>query len=288
MRWTADGSTLFYSINHNDMENEENGIWRIGADGAGNEKLAGTDPELGPPLVGGISPDGETVLLYYAYTAGNVGSFAENLYALLDVPTGTLTPISLESVEAPDVAGVWPATLSPDGEFVLYASRLTNPEFQIIMESADDGAETNLVPEGLHGATTIVLTATLTWSNTGTLLMGGDYPSNATLLTIEGGTDLEPVTVATPVTSDTGQEGATPETTGTFTAGQTVTVNDNDVPLRSAPGPDEQTVATLTLGTELTVVGPAVEADGRLWVPVIDPVTGNIGYVRSEFIDPAE
>ena len=134
----------------------------------------------------------------------------------------------------------------------------------------------------------ITLGALLTWSNTGVLLMGGAGPSTATLLTIEGGTDFEPVAIATPVPDTDGGQATPQPVESAFTAGQIVTVNDNDVPLRAAPGADALTVTTLSLGTELTVVGPALEVDGRTWVPVIDPATGTIGYVRAEFIDPVD
>lgn len=285
MRWTADASQLFYSVNYPDVGNPDNGIWRVNADGLGAEKLVGADPELGPPVLGGVSPDGKTVLAYYAYAADNVGPFRQNLYALFDVATGTLTPLTIQVPDAPEHTSIWPATLSPDGAFVLYASRFTNPEFQVFMTPVNGGEETNLVPEGLSGATVITLTARLTWANDGTLLMGGSDPSSATLLTIEGGTDLAPVAIATPVAPIEDQ--ATPPLASSpadLQAGATVTVNDNDVPMRAAPSTGAQTVATLALGTELTVVGPPVEGDGFTWVPVTDPATGTIGYVRIEFI----
>jgi hypothetical protein len=63
-----------------------------------------------------------------------------------------------------------------------------------------------------------------------------------------------------------------------------VVTNDNDVPLRAAPSTDAQTVATLAKGTPLTVIANPVVAEGFTWVPVTDPATGTLGYVRSEFL----
>ena len=148
MRWTADASTLYYSINYPDADNEQNGIWRINADGTGAEQLIGVDAELGPPVLGGISPDGETVLVYYALAAAAFDTTRGNVYALLDVPSGTVTPVEVHDPDAPDFASAWPATLSPDGRYVLYASRLTNPDHQIFMTEIESDEATVLVPEG--------------------------------------------------------------------------------------------------------------------------------------------
>ena len=89
-------------------------------------------------------------------------------------------------------------------------------------------------PRGLHGATTIDLAAPLTWSNTGTVLMNGTDLTTATLLTIEGGTDFEPVDAerrhATPVGPGARNEPATPSATpGGFEPGDTVVVNTDGV-----------------------------------------------------------
>jgi hypothetical protein len=47
-------------------------------------------------------------------------------------------------------------------------------------------------------------------------------------------------------------------------------------------------VTTLTQGTELTVIAAPVEADGFTWVPVTDPATNTLGYVRAEFLSSGE
>ena len=292
MRWTADGSRLYYAVNHPDQGYEQNGIWRVNADGSGAEKLAGVDSVLGLPVLGGISPDGDTVLLYYLFAAGATGVSTGNLYALLDVPSGTMTSVTLESVEAPEVAGVWPATLSPDGRYVLYATRVTDPEFQIIVESVDGGVETNLVPEGLPGAATIDLAAPLIWSATGHVLINGPDFTTATLLTIEGGADFEPDRPganASPVGPDARNEPITPAAlAGAFEPGATVIVNTDGVLLWTSPNVDGQLAAILAFGTELVVVGAYESESGELWVAVTDPETGVIGYVRAEYLDPEE
>lgn len=295
MRWTADGSQLYYAVNHPDQSNEQNGIWRVDADGAGAEQLAGIDPELGAPVLGGISPNGETVLLFYLFRAGELGASAANLYALLDVPSGTTTPVTLDSIEAPEAAGVWPAALSPDGRYVLYATRVTDPEFQIVIEAVDGGAETNLVPEGLPGAATIDLAASPTWSTTGSVLINGPDFTTATLLTIEGGTDFEPdeptepAPNASPVGPDARNEPIEPiPTAGGFEPGATVVVNTDGVLIWTSPNADAEVAAVLAFGTELVVVGTAEGPSGELWVAVTDLATGTIGYVRAEFLDPAD
>jgi hypothetical protein len=201
-----------------------------------------------------------------------------------DVASGAATPL-LPPPGSPQIAVVRTATLTPDGRYVLYATRLTDPNFQVFLHPVAGGADLPLVPEGLPGATTIEPTALVTWSDDGTVLLNYDL-GKATLLTVAG-VALPAHPAATPFAAATPEAGlpanATPAD-AVFTAGETAIVNDNDVPLRSAPGTDAQTVATLAKGTALTVIGPPVIADGFAWVPVTDPTTATLGYVRAEFL----
>lgn len=291
MRWTADRSALYYSVNHPNSDDPLNGIWRVNADGLDATKLVALDPELGPPVLAGLSPDGNTVLVHYAMAAAQFRFADSHFYALLDVPSGALTPLTIRQrtdSEEPPVA--WPAVLSPDGRYVLYVGRVSDPVYQVYITPVDGGDETVLVPEGLEeGAVPVGLTAPITWSNTGTVLLDTSLLSSATLLTIDTGTGATPDAAATPTA--TVSEDVTPASEVTETElelGAIVTVNDNDVPLRSTAGTGSQTVATLTLGTELRVLGPAVDADGFTWIPVADLSTNTVGYIRSEFISRTE
>lgn len=58
----------------------------------------------------------------------------------------------------------------------------------------------------------------------------------------------------------------------------------DDVKLRGAPSTDADAVADLPKGTTLRVIGAAKAAEGFVWWPVEEPVSGAIGYVRTEFI----
>jgi Tol biopolymer transport system component len=282
MSWIADGSMLYYSVNYPDPEHPNNGIWRVNANGSGNEKLVGRSPELEAPALGGVSPDGRFVLAHYFIATAERKLTADHLYATYDVETGDLTPVVVSDPMLPKMTAAWPASLTPDGAFVVYTGSFTEPENQILIRPVAGGEETSLTPEGIeNGAVVISLYTTPAWSDDGSVLFQSGNPSTAVLITVAGvAADAPPPNdPATPVAG-------VPEPG--YIAGDVVTVNDNDVPLRSAPGVAGQTVAHLAFGTELTVVGPAVAADGRDWIPVVDPATGTIGYIRAEFIDPVD
>ncbi len=277
MRWTADANRLFYSVYFVDNSNPDNGIWSINANGTDARQLLGSDPDFGPPIVAGLSPLGETMLAYYPLAAGNFSTPERPLYAVVNLPSGETTPIEVRSSDLPDYVFARPVVLSPDGTMLVYAGRLTSPDFLIYARTLADSAETLLIPEGLPGASPATLTSPLSWSNDGHLLLLS-APDRGTILHIQGGTDFTPIT-STPEATPVSSPEATPIDTGA-----TVIVNDNDVPLRSAPATDAQTVAILSAGAEVTVVGPPVDADGHTWVPVTDPETGTIGYIRIEFV----
>ncbi len=281
MRWTADASKLIYSVNPPDSGDPANGIWSVNAGGLGAGKLIGIGGKRGTPVIGGISPSADTILVYYPMLAGSYSADIDYVYALLDVPSGDLEPVTPQIEDAPDYITAMPAVPSPDGQFVLYVSRLTIPDHQVFIRSVGGGEEFSLVPDGLEAASPISLTASISWANDGTVLLHGPSPSAGTLLTVSGVTEF----AATPQPDDSPATPTPVSSAGDIVTGATVTVNDNDVPLRSAPGTGAQTVATMTIGTELTVVGPAKEADGFLWIPVTDPATGTIGYIRKEFVE---
>jgi Tol biopolymer transport system component len=294
MQWSDDLSTLYYSVNSPDASDPINGIWQVNADGLDATQVIAADDELGAPILAGLSPDGDTILAYYVMAAGQFSSTTDYLYALVDVPTGTVTPLIPEA-DVPGPAAT--AVLSPDGEFVVYVTWGSEPPFQVFIRPVAGGEETPLVP---NGAGPVDLAAPITWSNTGIVLFTTSLLSEATLLTIdltgaatpritpELTLTPSPTATATIAPTETPQPTATPTPTSEPgpALGDVVYVNDNDVPLRAKAGIDEETVLDLPLGTELRVLGEPVEADGFTWIPVGDLATTTVGYVRSEFIDP--
>lgn len=78
-----------------------------------------------------------------------------------------------------------------------------------------------------------------------------------------------------------------PATTGAIAPDSTVTVVE-DVNLRSEPtAQTENIVVVLPAGTELTVLSGPEESESYVWWQVVDPATGNQGWVVEEFIQPA-
>jgi len=281
MRWAADTKRLFYSVCFADHSNPNNGIWSTNAEGSGNTQLLRSDPDYGPPFIAGLSLLGETVLAYYPAAAGNLAAPKRPMYSVIDVASGEITPIEVLSSGGSEYVFARPVVLSPDGTVLTYAGRLTTPDFLIYARTIASSVESLLIPEGLPGAAPITLTAPVSWSHDGHVLLLNS-PDKGTILHIPGGVDLALI-AATP-------DSATPEASPFSTPesmyiepGATVFVNDNDVPLRSAPDTDAQTVAVLSAGMELTVMGPQVDADGHTWVPVTDPQRARLDTFESSF-----
>lgn len=279
MRWSPDGQHLYYTVFSPDRDDERNGLWRLDADGT-TTQIVPADPELGPAAVQTVSPDGSLALVFYVVAAGVMKTDAP-LYALLETATGVVTPVEMTAPDQPEFTFLSPVALSPDGTLLVSVTRLTDPEFQLIARSTETGAETVLVPEGLPRAYAMSRYGPVSWALDGTILLNSDL-GVATLLTLSEGVDIPDV--APEPTADAESTPVPPDDE----SDTTVVTNDNDVPVRSSPGTSGQTVATLSAGTPLIVLGAPVEADGFDWVPVLDPATNTLGWVRVEFIDTVE
>ncbi|MGH2532680.1 MAG: SH3 domain-containing protein [Thermomicrobiales bacterium] len=66
--------------------------------------------------------------------------------------------------------------------------------------------------------------------------------------------------------------------------GVIVVVAVDGVNLRAEPSPDAQILTVLGVGTELTVIGLPVEAEGYVWVPVQD-AAGTTGFVAADLVE---
>ena len=108
---------------------------------------------------------------------------------------------------------------------------------------------------------------------------------------ITGPTATPETTPSGPIIITTVSPASTPQTpppSGTIGPGTTVVVANTDgagVNLRAAPSTSAEIVQTLPEGTELTIVGESVSAEGYVWWPVeADDLSG---YVVADYLQPA-
>jgi hypothetical protein len=100
-------------------------------------------------------------------------------------------------------------------------------------------------------------------------------------------TETPLITIETEATATPAPQATTAATAGAFAPGEAVTNGAEDTNLRDGPGLDTGVIATLPLGTDLTITGPPVTADGFVWWPVEVAGSGETGYVAEELLTPA-
>ncbi len=285
VRWAPDGSRLFYAVHDPDRDQPRNGLWVVDANGLNQRQIVPqTDPELGAPAVAQVAPDGKTLLVYYPIAASARTPGEVPVFAVVDAETGAVEPLLVPDPNAPEHAWVGLAALSPDGTKVLTVTRLTDPDKQVWVSDVDGGNAVQL-GEALSEAGWVALGLTPTWASDGSVLIpGGGAFSTATLLRIAGS---EALPVGATVVPETPGVGTPAAIGGEIAPGATVVVNDDGVRLRAAPSRDAAAVLEMDRGTELVVIGEAVEAEGFAWWPVEEPETRTIGWVRAEFLSLA-
>jgi hypothetical protein len=93
---------------------------------------------------------------------------------------------------------------------------------------------------------------------------------------------INPDGVGTSAPTDEEPEG-TPEPLD-VTVGDTVVVSGDPVNLRDEPSTDGEKIAELPVGTELTITGDPIEADGYTWYPVREPESGDEGFCVQDYL----
>ena len=69
--------------------------------------------------------------------------------------------------------------------------------------------------------------------------------------------------------------------------GQSVTITEDQVRLRAAPGLDGELISYLAIGTVFTVIGGPQQASGLTWWQVEDPTQPLVrGWVAADYLDP--
>jgi Tol biopolymer transport system component len=269
--WSAGGETISYTVFHVDREDPANGVYVVPADGGTPTMVASWEPTLGAPAAAGITPDGSAVLISYpAAIAALRSGDAPSYYAV--ARGGDVIPILPVGTGAGSGVFVMLAVLSPDGATLLFAQRDLAAGVQLFAMPTLGGDAVALAGGALERVVPIGIGLQPVWSSAGRVFLNSGLEAGV-LIELEGpGARSD---AATPVT--------TPEASPAPGASRYV-VNDADVPMRAAPSTDATIVMRLPQGAEVTAIGPAIEADGFVWLPVIDPSTQTIGYVRAEFL----
>jgi len=270
LAWMPDGASLLYAVGMPDAGHPDNGIWSVRADGSGKRRILGLeDRATGSAGLLQIAATGRHALVSFFGT--DLQLFEAVPFALLDLESGRAEPLGRVDPGSASPRFSAPVTFSPDGTELLYGVTGAEPgPNRVVARTLATSAETTL----LDGVRPIWIPTNrgVNWASDGTVLVATGYSPGLLLR-------LAPDAAAP----------AAPATPATFLRpqGTTATINDAIVAVRAAPSADAPVVLELAQGTTVGVLGPPTEGDGFAWVPIADPTTGTLGYVRAEFLTTA-
>jgi hypothetical protein len=183
MRWTADGTYLYYSTWANGEESES-GIFRVDATDGSNELVLGASPEYGPPALVDVSATGEHLIIWYPQVA-NPQNISKPIYALLDVATGELTPLQpAGETDFERIQGgrVTLAGFSPDGTKLL-TGRSDAAIGQVLwVTDLETGLESPVAEEALGRIFFFDYAVPLSWSAQDTTVLAAPVPVGSGLV----------------------------------------------------------------------------------------------------------
>jgi Tol biopolymer transport system component len=191
IRWSPDGSQLYYSLGHQRPDDARDGVRVVGVDGSGDRLVAGRyNPDGAAPAVLGLAADGEHLLVYDPSRFGY--AFRGGLLATVAVADGALTPLVPLGADAMEYSSIGWAGFSPDGGALV---TLRFPVQQAVISLQDVGAsvehplDVDLQPDdGPILVGPIDMGIPFTWSPDGRLFLpGGARFSTGMLLTIAPG-----------------------------------------------------------------------------------------------------
>ena len=284
MAWAPDGETIYATAGFVGYRTEDNGVWAFDAETGDAEHLAGPSAAYGGqfPSVLAVSPAGDTMVISYPVFLMQGLTPEHSGYALLDLASGDVTPIEPSDDMAGELAVTVGPTYAPDGRTLIFGVRRPmETEGLIVARDLASGDDTVLVtlPDG-EMPTIVDPTIPLLISDTGVVYIQTAIESGVLLQLPE-----ELVTPAAATPDDDVETSASPAATDAGAA--VIVIGDRAAVLRSAPDSDAQILMVLQPGTELEPFGEPIDADGRTWLPVREPESGLLGYVRADFLAEA-
>ena len=149
MRWTPDGKNILFTITILEETTDKNGIWIVDKNGDNYKQLVKEKEGWGYPALYDVSAKGDKALIGYP-RAITRADFNPNLsfYELLDLKTGSLTPLKETSTEQtssqPKFYSPTQVTFSPDGSKILYHYKQEvgdQPTPQLVIRDVDGTGE---------------------------------------------------------------------------------------------------------------------------------------------------
>ncbi len=286
MGFSPDGNTLYYTFAQTDTDDSKNGVWEISLDDFAFRHIAGrTDPERGYPTLAAVSPKGDQLLVFDALFAGQFG-LIDTPFGLLDLETGDVEPLLASGPDEPLAVVPVRTAFSPDGEWIVFTGTGTQVSSGLFVRPSSESGpgQDSVLTENTDGETPFI---GVSWGSNGTIFVQTS-PESGIVLEVSGGSEPPaPPQIHADSTATASPVAAGPVDPTLVQAGTELVTNDASVALHSAPDPDAPVVADLSGGTMLVAIGPVEDAGGFAWIPVREPESGTIGYVRAELVSLA-
>lgn len=175
MRWAPDGNKILFTITILADETGKNGIWSVEKNGKNAKQIVKQKEGWGYPVLYDVTAKGDMALIGYPRAIPQADKYPNlSFYELLNLKTGTLTPLKQSTVEddSPEFYSPTQAIFSPDGSKVLYHYNLPGedePTPQLVVRDMEGTTEKLLASWSIF--TSIDFTSMLFWGQNDTVYM---------------------------------------------------------------------------------------------------------------------
>lgn len=273
--WAPDGGTIYATIGYPDPDETDNGIWAFDLATNKSTQLAGANPDLenAYPAVMDISPRGDLMTVYFPMILGQY-AMQKSGFGVLNLETGELTML-----EAPaefltgEIRGrLFAPGFTPDGSSLIYIA-FGSDTAGLVLRNLDTGDEQIIELPADARPTVNDYSNHLVLGQDGTVLVMSSL-TTGWLIEIDDADLLEAPEITPAATPEIPPSPAT----------NLLDISGRYVPMYAAPSTNAPIVFVFSTGDQAEQIGDPLEVDGTIWVPVRDPGSGTIGYIKADSI----
>jgi Tol biopolymer transport system component len=141
MALAASDTRIVYTLDYMTPGDTGTGLYVAGLPGTAVRQVVAGDRQFGAPFLLGLTPDGNSAVVWYAEGAGDPTTPPRaNLVFVANLKTGALQPIT--PTQVPASSSQTGVVLSSDGTKLLYVYRSSSGHSTVVIKTLRTGAET--------------------------------------------------------------------------------------------------------------------------------------------------